>query len=355
MLISEVVNTKSIALSTTNVASNDIAYLGLQFFPEIKKSGLDLKWIKTSTGLPVSLAPSNFDTLPTLRTREGIEIQKTQMAFFREEMDIDETLLQEIDRINDENDPYLRTALDSIYDDTTRLVRGAEVVPERMRMSLLATDNGHPVINFVGKDNVKYAYDYDPNGTYAAKHYTKNLGTSVWTDKANSKPLTDLNNAKKALRKLGKIPAYVLMNGNTFNLLLENEQIKSVILAQNVTANIFITDELVKQVVNLITGLTILVYDKMYIDDAKAEQYFYPDNKVTLLPAGTVGKTVFGTTPEERTARQVSDVDVSIYGTGITIATKSEYGPPYKFKTIASEIVLPSYEGMDSTYVIEVA
>lgn len=355
MLISEVVNTKSIALSTTNAASNDIPYLGLQFFPETKKAGLDLKWIKTSSGLPVSLAPSNFDSLPILRARDGIDIQKTQMAFFREEMDMDETLLQEIDRINDENDPYLKTALDSIYDDTTRLVRGAEVVPERMRMSLLATNEGHPAINIVGKDNVTYAYNYDPNGSYAANHYIKNQGTSVWTDKANSKPLTDLNNAKKSLRKLGKMPAYVLMNGNTFNLLVENEQIKSAILSQNVTANIFITDELVKQVIKLITGLTIIVYDKMYIDDAGTEQYFYPDKKVTLLPAGAVGKTVFGTTPEERTARQVSDVDVTVYGTGITIATKAEYGPPYKFKTIASEIVLPSYEGMDSTYVIEVA
>lgn len=355
MLISEVINSNSIALAATKNASDDIPYIGLQFFPETKKQGLDLKWIKTSTGLPISLAASNFDTLPILRAREGIDIQKTQMAFFREEMDITETDMQEIERIQGENDPYLKSALESIYNDTNTLVRGAEVVPERMRMSLLATANGHPAINIVGKDNVTYAYDYDPNGTYAAKHYTKNLGTSVWTDKANSKPLTDLNNAKKALRKLGKMPVYVLMNGNTFNLLIENEQIRSAILAQNTTANIFITDDLIKQVIKLLTGLTILVYDKMYIDDAGVEQYFYPDKKVTLLPAGTVGKTVFGTTPEERTGRQVTYTDVTTYGTGITVATKTEYGPPLKMKTIASEIVLPSYEGMDSTYVIEVA
>ena len=92
----------------------------------------------------------------------------------------------------------------------------------------------------------------------------------------------------------------------------------------------------------------------MYIDDDGKEQYFYPDNKVTLLPAGNLGGTWFGTTPEERTARQVTNVDVTVYGKGITIATKTEYGPPMKMSTFASEVVLPSYENMDSTFVYEV-
>ena len=62
----------------------------MQFFPEMKKAGLDLKWIKTHKGLPVTLKASNFDALPALRTREGVKIEKTQMAFFRETMQITE-------------------------------------------------------------------------------------------------------------------------------------------------------------------------------------------------------------------------------------------------------------------------
>ena len=45
MLVNEVVDTKAIALAATNDASNDIPYLGLQWFPERKKSGLDLSLI----------------------------------------------------------------------------------------------------------------------------------------------------------------------------------------------------------------------------------------------------------------------------------------------------------------------
>ena len=67
MLVNEVVNSASIAQVATTDASNQIPYLGLNWFAEKKKSGLDLSWIKTHKGLPVSLKPSNFDALPALR------------------------------------------------------------------------------------------------------------------------------------------------------------------------------------------------------------------------------------------------------------------------------------------------
>lgn len=357
MLVNEVVNSSSIALAATEDASNQIPYLGLQWFPERKKSGLDLKWIKTHKGLPVALKPSNFDALPTIRARGGLKAEKTQMAFFREQMIVTEEDAQEIDRIRDENDPYLASALQSIYDDTNTLVEGAEVVPERMRMQLLSTVEGHPSI-LVESDGVQYQYDYDPNGEYAAEHYTKLLDTAMWSDTENSKPLNDLNNARKALAKKGKIATYVLMNSNTFQYLLDNAQVKNALLAQNLTANIEITDDNVISIVKSRTKLTIVLYDKMYAvqedDGENHEYYFYPDNKVTLLPSGALGSTWFGTTPEERTASQVADVDVSMYGVGIAVATKTEYGPPAITSVTASEITLPSYENMDSTFVIEV-
>ena len=358
MLVNEVINSASIAQVATDDSSNQIPYLGLNWFPERKKSGLDLKWIKTHKGLPVSLKPSNFDALPVIRARGGLKTEKTQMAFFREQMVVTEEDAQEIDRIRDENDPYLQGALQSIYDDTNNLVSGAEVVAERMRMQLLATTDGHPVIG-IESDGIKYAYDYDPNGEYAAEHFLKLLDTDMWSDTVNSKPLTDLNNARKTLAKKGKIASYALMTSNTFQYLLENAQVKNAILAQNLTANIELTDANVISIVKARTQLTPVIYDKMYAEDngdgTASEYQFYPDGKVTLLPSGALGSTWFGTTPEERTAAQVADVDVSMYGTGIAVAVKTEYGPPAITSVTASEIVLPSYEGMDSTFVIEVA
>lgn len=349
MFIKDVINARAIALRSTEVASNNIPYLGLQWFPETKKEGLDLKWIKTSKGLPVILKPSNFDAIPTLRAREGLSTEKTQMAFFRESMQVTEEDEQEIARVNDAKDPYLAAAVRSIYNDADTLVRAAEVVPEVMRMSLLTGQN-----IVLSSGNVNYTYDYDPQDTWAGTNYSALSGTSMWNDTTNATPLSDLNTARKALAKKGIIVRYALMNSNTFEYLVNNKQVNASILAQNVTATIFPSDEDIKAVVKKRTQLTVVVYDKMYKGYNGAETYFYPNDYVTLLPEGALGNTWFGTTPEERTARQVADVDVAMYGTGIAIATKVEYGPPAKTSVTASEIVLPSFEGMDEIYVMKV-
>lgn len=351
MLVSEVLNTKAIALYATEDASNNIPYLGLRWFPEKKKQGLDLKWIKTHKGLPISLKASNFDAIPELRAREGLKEEHTQMAFFREGMQIDETLQQEIDRVTSVDDPYLESALNQIYDDANNLVAGARVVPERMRMQLLATVNGHPMI-VINSGGAQYSYDYDPDGSYALNNYVKLSGTSVWSDHAKSKPLTDLTNTRKKAAKKGIALKYALMTTTTFADLLENDQIKNAILVQNPNATIELTDSLVTNIIQIRTGLTVVIYDKMYMDENKVEHAFFPDNKVALLPEGTLGNTWYGVTPEERTARQVADVDVTMYG-NIAIAKKVTYGPPAKTEVFASEIVLPSYENMDSVYVLE--
>ena len=86
MKLTDVFTAENIALNYTNAASNSIPYLGTGFFPSKKKAGLDLKWIKGHNGLPVSLAPSNFDAKSKFRDRVGVDLKETQMAFFRESM-----------------------------------------------------------------------------------------------------------------------------------------------------------------------------------------------------------------------------------------------------------------------------
>lgn len=354
MLVESVVNAKSIALVASEAASNQIPYLGLGFFPEEKKSGIDLRWIKTSKGVSPILAPSNFDALPVIRSREGIKIENTQMPFFREAMQITERDMIDIARIENESDPYLASALRGIYDDTTNLVQSAEVVGEIMRMQLLSAPSGHPSIG-ISADNVTYAYNYDPTNDYSTNNYESLSGQSDWSDTTHSKPLDDINDAKQALINKGYAPAYILMNSATLAVLRSNDQIKSVALTTNAAGVIYMSDALVKQIVKDATGLTIITYDKTYkAADGTAAKY-YPDGQVTLLPAGPVGKTWFGTTPAERSIGQVTDGSTtSIYGTGIAVTTEPKFASGvYKFQTTVSEIVLPSFELMDATYVIK--
>lgn len=356
MKLTDIYSAKAIAMQQTEAASNRIPYFGEGLFPAKKKMGLDLKWIKTHKGLPVSLAPSNFDAKSTLRSREGIKLDETQMAFFRESMLVKEEDEQNIMRVQEASDPYALEVLNHIYDDTNTLVEGARVVPERMRMQLLApVDDGSPRIKIVA-NGVQYSYNYDTDGTYKANNYTAMTGTTdKWTDTTNSDPLDDVMTAQDAVEaKTGTRPSILLMSKKTMGYLKKNEKLRSAILAQNPTANILMTDARVKEIFSTELGINIVVYTKQYKDETGTAHQFYPDDYVTLLPDGALGSTWYGTTPEERTLMGNPIADVSIVDTGIAVAvTVTE--DPVNTKTTVSEIVLPSYERMDETYVIKVA
>ena len=353
MNIRDAYNASAIALVNTEVASNKIPYLGSGLFPAKKKMGLDLKWIKTSKGLPVSLAPSNFDAVSTLRSREGFKLTETEMAFFRESMLIKEADEQEMMRVQDSTDPYAAEVLSRIFDDANTLIDGANVVPERMIMQLLAPKDGHPKIS-IQANGVTYEYNYDPNNTYSSKNYAAlSSSTDMWNDTENSDPLDDVSVALDAVEaETGERPSIMIISRKTMDYLKQNKKIRNAILAQNATANIFMNDNRVKEVFSNELGISVIVYSKQYKDETGKTQKFYPDGFATLIPTGALGNTWYGTTPEERTLMGNATADVSIVNTGVAVAVTVS-NDPVQTKTTVSEIVLPSYERMDSTYVIK--
>lgn len=353
MNIRDAYTSKAIALVNTEVASNRIAYLGAGLFPAKKKMGLDLKWIKTSKGLPVSLAPSNFDAVSTLRSREGFKLTETEMAFFRESMLVKEADEQEIMRVKDSTDPYAAEVLGRIFDDANTLVDGANVVPERMIMQLLAPSDGSPKIS-IEANGVTYAYNYDPNSTYKTKNFASlTTDTDKWSDTTNSDPMDDIATALDAVEaETGERPSIMIVSRKTMDYLKQNAKIKSAILAQNTTATVFMNDNRVKEVFSNELGIRIIVYSKQYKKEDGTAAKFYPDGFATLIPDGALGNTWYGTTPEERTLMGSGEADVSIVNTGVAVALTTTSDPVHT-KTTVSEIVLPSYERMDSTYVIK--
>lgn len=353
MNIRDVYTSKAIALVNTEVASNRIAYLGAGLFPAKKKMGLDLKWIKTSKGLPVSLSPSNFDAVSTLRSREGFKLTETEMAFFRESMLVKEADEQEIMRVKDSTDPYAAEVLGRIFDDANTLVDGANVVPERMIMQLLAPSDGSPKIS-IEANEVTYAYNYDPNSTYKTKNFASlTTDTDKWSDTTNSDPMDDIATALDAVEaETGECPSIMIVSRKTMDYLKQNAKIKSAILAQNTTATVFMNDNRVKEVFSNELGIRIIVYSKQYKKEDGTAAKFYPDGFATLIPDGALGNTWYGTTPEERTLMGNGEADVSIVNTGVAVAVTTTSDPVHT-KTTVSEIVLPSYERMDSTYVIK--
>lgn len=354
MKLTDVFKADAIALNYTSAASNAIPYLGTGFFPSQKKAGLDLKWFKGYNGLAVSLKPSNFDAKSTFRDRVGISYNETEMPFFRESMIVSEKDEQEIMRVQDANDPYATQILDNIFNDSKTLIDGANVVPERMIMQLLAPIDGAIAIN-ISANNVAYTYDYDPDDSWKNAHYSKiESDDDKWSAASTCDPLADIETAMDAQEtESGNRPEILLMSKATFNMIKNSTKVRSGILAQNTTANVNYTSAKVKQFVEEELSATIIVYTKKFKNESGTAQNFYPDNIVMMLPSGALGSTWYGTTPEERSGAD-SGADVSIVNTGVAV-TVTTTTDPVNTKTTVSEIVLPSFERLNECYAIEVA
>lgn len=350
----EMITAQALAAYYEQLQSNNIPLLGEGIFPSEKKMGLKLDWIKGYAELPIILAPSAFDTKPVLRDRGGVSQESTKMPFFRESMRLGEEDRQQLLMFLEANkDAYARTIINRIFDDANNLIEGARIVPEVMRMALLHS-GAFTIASSTKKGNyVNYAYNYDPNGEWAANNVTTLLTTNRWSDHANSNPVIDFIEVKKKAARKGVAITRVILGYDTWTDICSNEKIaKDMNPVGN--ENIILTEDDVKNYMTKKTGIAIQVYDKLYKDQDGKDQYFYPVRGVaTFLPAGTVGKTWFGTTPEEADLMSGNTLaDVSIVNTGIAVSTE-KIALPVNLITWASEIVLPSFESMDSVYNIK--
>ena len=352
---SDVFTAKAFAMYWTKYLeqANTEGYLGTSLFPPVKKKGIDIKWIKGRSGLPVTLRQSAFDAVAHVRDRIGVTAIQTEMPFFRDSFIVKESDRQEILRAQDSNDPYVQPVLDNIYNDAKNLTNGANVVPERMIMQLLSPADGSPKIEISDGAKVSCLYEYDVDGSFKTNNFKALTGTAAWTDHKNSNPVQDILDAKEVVERTGNVPTIALMSKKTLRDIRENENVKAYIVAkaQATGGVILVTDKLVKEYISEETELTVVVNNKSFIDESGTAKRFYPDDMVTLLPAQPLCSTVYGTSPEEADLMADDKADVAIVNTGVAIATiKQEH--PVNVRVLASEIVLPSFEGMDNVYVI---
>jgi hypothetical protein len=354
MRFTDVFSAQSIAFRRTVDASNAVPFLGTTWFPNKRKNGITLKWIKGHKGVGVALKPSSFDALATIRPRAGVTTLEQEMPLFRESMTVKEHDLMELERIKDSNDSYLDDVIEHVYNDTGELIDGAEISAERMRMQLLAPASGEMQISVGLADNTAYIYDYDSDDSWKGTHYASLSGNATWDNAATAKPLKDIRTGVEALTDIGVVATYALMNSKTFDYLLENSQMKNALITTSGVNVDFMTKDKLKELFRSMTGLIPVLYDKKYKDYDGTTKKFYPDDYVTIIGDGELGNTWFGVTPEERTLREDSNVDVSVMDNGIAVAVQTVYGPPVQYNTTASMIALPSFEGMDEIYVIKV-
>lgn len=343
---SDFINAATIAAYMDEAGSNQIAYVGAALFPARKKLGLDLKWIKASNGLPVTLAIGAFDAKAVIRGRSGFEMLKTEMPLFREAMRIGEEDRQELLKVQESGDQYVRTVVNRIFDDAANLVESAEVVNERMRMQLLSTGK----IQLADKEGRAIKYDYG----FKAANKTTLTGTNKWSDAdapINSQIETWMNAIQSAT---GETPSRAILTTKTLNYLKKNKEILAELKPLAAAQAAPIRTATIVEWFRTSFGLSVAVYDKMYATTVGgAGAKFFPDDVFTLLPAGNLGNTWFGTTPEEADLMGSQAANVRIMNTGVALTTYEEVNP-VNVVTQVSEIALPSFEAANKVFIATV-
>lgn len=311
-----------------------------ELFPDEKRRGISIKWIKGSKGLPVVLKTSAFDTNAIPRPRIGFEKLSAEMPYFKESTYIDEELRQELNLVLETgNQAYIDSVMNKIFDDETQLLRGARATRERMRMMALTTG----VISMAANGQT---FNFD----YGVSH--KETAKTSWSDRVNSDPIEDIRAAKEKLQDdNGTVVTRAMCTSKTWRDIRNNEKIKKEIfvLTNGVGA---ISDTKLREYILDELALDVVVNDKRYKDESGNTIKFMPDDTLVMFPDGDLGKTMFGTTPAESDLMSGSVANVSITDTGVAVTTV-EKADPVQVETIVSMICLPSFEAADDVIILD--
>lgn len=340
MTIFDLMQSTELTAYWEELVQDEAPYPCEELFPNDKKRGISLKWIKGSKGLPVVLKTSAFDVNAVPRARIGFEKLTAEMPYFKESTYIDEELRQELNLVLETgNQAYIDSVMNKIFDDETRLLRGARASRERMRMMALTTG----VVSMTANGQA-FTFDYGVNH--------KGNAAVAWSDYTNSDPIEDIRVAKETIQdETGAVLTRAMCDGKTWRNLRNNEKIKKAIfvLTNGVGA---LSDNQLRQYIQEQVDITILVNDKRYKDESEQTVKFMPENTFVMFPDGDLGKTWFGTTPAESDLMASSVANVSITDTGVAVTTV-QHADPVQVETIVSMICLPSFEAADQVFILD--
>lgn len=342
MTIFDLVAAQEIVAYWEELVQDEAPYPCEELFPDDKKRGLKLSWLKGSRGLPVVLKTSAFDVHAIPRPRIGFEKLSAEMPFFKESMYIDEELRQELNMVLETgNQAYIDSVMNRIFDDEMQLLRGARASRERMRMMALTTG-----VVSMANNGQAFTYDYQ----IPANH--KSTVDTSWSSVATADPLEDMRKAKELIADdTGAVITRAMCDGVTWRNIRNNVNIqKKIYVLSNGVGSI--SDDRLRQYILDEVGISVVVNDKRYKDEAGQELKFMPTNTFVMFPDGMLGKTWFGTTPEESDLMASNVANVSITDTGVAVTTIQK-ADPVNVETKVTQICLPSFEEADKVYILD--
>lgn len=342
--IYDLVTSKALASYWTVASQYRTPYLGESKFPNKKKLGMKLEFVKGAKNAPVMLMPSALDAKVIPISRQGFEISTEKMPFFKNSMLVNEEDRQALNMLAESNNTAVNTIVDRIYDDEMTLLENASLTREIMRMQALTT--GAITIASNGQ-NLSY--------NYGVPSANKVIPATKWNVSASADPIADINAWKLQISSTKGVELTEgLMNSVTLSYLQKSEAVKALVFANIANAPASISSARLLQFLKEETGITFYIYDKGW-DNNGTFTKFVADGTVVLMPESDLGNTWFGTTPEESDLMGGvgTKASVTVVDTGVAVATYKEEDPVTVI-TKVSEIVLPSFEMADQVIIASV-
>lgn len=340
-MIFDLVSAKNIAQFWLEKNVNAQPLLGETLFPNTKEIGVRLDWIKGAKNQPIGLRLSAYDSKSIRRDRKGFEKYATEMPFFKESMYIDEELRKNLNTmLQTNNEELVNQILTRIFDDEIQLINASYVTLERMRMEALTT--GAITLASNGQ-----AYSYD----YGLEDSQKKTVATSWSN-PEADILGDIVNYVEEMKAKGINITRAVCNSSVAKLFRTNTAIKNAVYVfANGTVNVT-TARALDYIYNE-TGVSIYVYDNVYVDEEENAVKYVPDNTMVLLPDGQLGSTHLGVTPEESDLMNSLTAEVSLVNGAIAVTTHKEHDP-VTVETKVSMVALPSFERANEIVIVDV-
>ena len=348
MDIKDFLNSENIALYINSLPAEST--LDAALFPDEKQLSMEIEQAEADDERIQVIKVAQFDTAVKKRALSAsVDITKHEMPFFKEAIGINEKTRRDIIQAkNSGNQVIIEHLMKKVFDNYANLVSGGINQMRRMRAQVIQTGK----INIVTDDGdvvVDYNVPAEQNLTLATK----------W-NVASTDIIKDILAWQKIFTKAGRTkPTRLIMTEKTFedtimiNTKIQNDMANRTVLV-NSASNLILTEAEYLTYLKTRFGISVAFVDGQYKDETGATQSFYEDGRVSFIPEGTLGRSIYSFTPEEYDKIYGSKtMDTSVVKTGIAITTMVKEDP-VTVDTKVSMIGLPKLDNPKGILVAKV-
>lgn len=265
-----------------------MGFMGEKLFPSEKTRDLKVRVRQLQEGgnLPVMAQVHAFDTEARIGDRPDFNEAVFEKLFIKEKLPTSERVMEYFG-----TRPERDAVIDFIFDDYNSLLSRVLTRAEVARMEILATGKA------TYKENeVNTTVDYGVPSGNLFNGATDTLFKD-WDD-ASADIIGALNKVKQTAAKKG----YKVVRAITSETILGYMQTNTAIKNYFKDANIIMTEETLKSFIKAKFGIEFITNDDRYkvgAKDTKARRFF-PEMTISFITTmGTVGASLYGSTPEE--------------------------------------------------------